>query len=399
MDNYDSNHTDYIVSLIRKHRKDNLTIQERAALAAWLNDDERNSALLAELNDEARQREGARIIHDFATNGHLDAVLARYGHPAPVRHLENPKRKWYAVVAVAAFLFAFGMGVWLNGGLFSEKRNVLSADVHPGGNRAALTLADGSIIDVDSAASGLLARQQGIRIFKDEDGTITYEQQNNGQYLPETAFNTITTPKGGQYRVILPDLSCVWLNAASSLRYPIRFSGAERRVELSGEAYFEVARNDRQPFVVQSNGQEVKVLGTQFNINAYDDESVVTTTLVDGSIAIVHLGQDGTILSHTLTPHQQATLSNGSISITEVDIQPFTAWKNGQFVFRNTELDAILRQLERWYDIEVDYTTLPDERFYGRMSRNVKLSEILNMLEVTSNIHFTIEERRLILEK
>lgn len=312
---------------------------------------------------------------------------------------EKPKIRtmpWIRYAAAILIFLSVGIGVyWYS--QHAEPQTQLTSkygdDALPGSDRATLTLVDGSIIDLDSAASGLLAEQSGIIITKTETGEITYEIKDKGQSSSAPAYNTISTPRGGQYKIVLPDLSCVWLNAASSLRYPTHFSGAERRVELSGEAYFQVTRNVQQAFIVESGGQETKVLGTEFNVNAYLKEESLTT-LIEGSVQVSR----GT--EHIkLKPGQQSQWTGSRFNISNVNTESYAGWREGWFVFHDVSLKEIMPQLERWYDIKVDYSTLPDELYYGRVGRNVPLSQVLDMLQQGRDFTFSLKERRLMVKR
>lgn len=268
-------------------------------------------------------------------------------------------------------------------------------DVNPGGNKAILTLADGSQISLTDAGNGELARQSGIIVTKTADGHIVYEITGGATNQNEAVYNTISTPAGGQYQINLPDGSTVWLNAASSLKYPTVFNEAERKVELKGEAYFEVAKNTAKPFIVSTNGagkaQEVTVLGTHFNINSYADEAVTKTTLLEGSIKVSSLNA-----TKILQPGQQSTLGN-SLLVSNVDAALAVDWKNGYFNFDEESITSIMRKLARWYDIDVVYKgEVPTITFGAALSRDKKLSEILNLIQNTREIHFKIEGRRVI---
>lgn len=272
-------------------------------------------------------------------------------------------------------------------------------DTPPGGNKATLTLADGSEINLDDAADGELARQSGISITKAADGQLVYtvagSSPGNGS-VEADAYNAIATPKGGQYQVVLPDGSKVWLNAASSLRYPARFAGLQRKVELTGEAYFEVAKNADMPFVVVSRGQVVEVLGTHFNVSAYADEATTKTTLLEGAVRVLagkanHPKQ--------LAPGQQALVSQSgsSVLVRQVDVDEAVAWKNGYFMFADEELESIMRKLARWYDIEVEYQgDVGNVKFGGVVSRSKSVTETLRILELASNVRFKVEGRRVL---
>lgn len=266
-------------------------------------------------------------------------------------------------------------------------------DISPGGDKAVLTLADGSKILLDDKDNGLIADQSGIRISKLSDGTITYEVPGMkvGKGQPIT-YNTIETPNGGKYHIILPDGSRVWLNAASYLRFPTVFTGSERNVELSGEAYFEVAKNKKQPFRVNTGDMNVLVTGTQFNIMAYKDEDYSSTTLVEGSVNVSNASQ-----KMSLIPGEQAINKPGiPLSKKEVEVSESIAWKNGLFHFSNSDIQSVMRQIGRWYDISVEYKgNIPQNRFGGYISRDSKLSQVIKMLEL-SGVKFSIEGRKLI---
>jgi transmembrane sensor len=247
----------------------------------------------------------------------------------------------------------------------SEAKHAVSeakSDISPGGNIATLTLADGRKISLTDAKNGQLAEQSGIKISKTADGQLVYNITNAENSSLSLSYNTIETPPGGQYQVILPDGSKVWLNSASSLRYPVRFTGNERKVEISGEAYFEVAHNSKMPFRVINSNQIVEVLGTHFNIMAYPDESSTNTTLLEGSVRIIKENK-----SKIISPGQQTRVKNGDIDVASVDVTQVTAWKEGYFMFKNEDIQSIMRQISRWYNLEVKYQgDIPEKVFGGR---------------------------------
>lgn len=266
---------------------------------------------------------------------------------------------------------------------------ITSADALPGGNRAVLTLSDGTAIDLDDAQSGKLASQGGTGINKTAPGQVVYASADKTIPAQEVLYNMISTPRGGQYHVTLPDGTKVWLNAASSLRFPTMFTGKSREVTLTGEAYFEVAENKSKPFLVSVNQSEVEVLGTHFNVMAYEDE-VLTTTLLEGSVKFKH-GQSEKII----VPGQAAEL-RGRISVSEVNTTDAIAWKNGVTAFSNADIYSIMRQISRWYDLDVEYKgRMPDRQFTGKIPRTAKLSKILKVLEL-SDINFKIVEKKII---
>jgi transmembrane sensor len=260
-------------------------------------------------------------------------------------------------------------------------------DIAPGSNQAVLTLSDGRKILLKEAGEGKLAEQSGIHITKAADGQLVYTVSDVAEASASTAYNTIETPLGGQYQVNLPDGSRVWLNSGSSLRYPVKFGSRERRVEISGEVYFEVAHDPAKPFRVVSKEQVVEVLGTHFNIMAYPDEQSVKTTLVDGSVKVSQAGK-----SKLIRPGQQASMGkNGSFEVKEVDTDEVTAWKDGFFVFKSEDLGSIMRQISRWYDVDVEYQgNITGKIFGGKISRTKNVSEVLQILELTESIHFKI---------
>jgi len=270
----------------------------------------------------------------------------------------------------------------------SEKR--FRNDVLPGSDKATLTLADGSTVVLDDAKNGTLAQQGSSKVIK-VGGKLMYDPANNNS--KEIVYNTISTPNGGQYQLELPDGSLVWLNATSSIHFPTSFAGKERRVEITGEAYFEIAKNRDMPFVVSVNGAEVQVVGTHFNVNAYNDEDNVKTTLLEGSVKFVN---DGNI--SILKPGQQAQLTNERTTkvVSNVDVDEVIAWKNGMFDFENAGIETVMRQLSRWYDVEIEYQGKTDDLFIAEMRRNIKLSDALKALELTGKVKFDIQGKKII---
>lgn len=299
------------------------------------------------------------------------------------------KRTWWKYAAAAAILIIASVILFRPA---QQKQIPIAANaVMPGGNKAMLTLSDGSIISLDSAANGTLAQQGKTSIHKPVAGQLQYEQLEAPAVVQ---YNTLSTPRGGQYQVTLPDGSKVWLNATSSLRFPTAFSGKERRVELHGEAYFEIAHNPNMPFkVTTSNDLTVTVLGTHFNVMAYGDEENLKTTLLEGAVKL----EKGAV-NKLIAPGQEGKLDKktGQLTIAEVDAEEAIAWKNGIFQFENADIATITRQLARWYDVDVVFEgPVPQQRFMGLMSRNVPLGSVLKVLE-TSGARFKIEGRKLI---
>ena len=265
-------------------------------------------------------------------------------------------------------------------------------DVAPGNNKAILTLDDGSKIDLDDAKTGILASESNIDIKKTSQGQLEYTAGNQGE--KPVKYNILSTPMGGEYRLVLPDGSKVWLNSGSTLRFPTLFNGPERIVELKGEAYFEIAKNAQMPFRVRTNNaMDIKVLGTHFNVMAYDDEKNINTTLIEGSVEVLK-GSGKTMLK----PGQEAILNRGSgnIKVAPADVEQAIAWKNGNFIFYNENIESIMRKVSRWYNVDVFYQgNLINKDFAGTISRNKNVSELLKMLELTGAVHFSIDGRRI----
>ncbi len=307
--------------------------------------------------------------------------------------------KRLAVAAVIILLAGAGMYVLFTPDkkpakeLAEKTAPVIKTDIHPGGNRAILKLANGSEIVLDSANQGTLAQQGGVKIIKLNNGQLLYNKPN--EITTEVNYNTIITPKGGQYQLILADGSKAWLNAASSLRFPASFTGSERKVELTGEGYFEVAKNAAMPFVVSVNDLSIKVLGTHFNVNAYTNETFTRTTLLEGSVRISQKSK-----ASILKPGQQARADpSGKIEVLDnVDVDEVIAWKNGLFQFKGSNLETILRQAARWYDVDFEYKSKINSRFSGQISRNVNASQLLRILELTGKVHFEIEGRKILVK-
>lgn len=308
---------------------------------------------------------------------------------------------WPKAIAAAAavVLMVLSVGGYLyfqNKSAATENQLAVNThDVDPGGNKATLTLADGSKISLTDANNGELAKQSGVKISKSKNGELVYSVTASD--ATPLAFNTISTPRGGIYQVNLPDGTKVWLNAASSIKFPTTFAQlSQRKVELEGEAYFEVAKNKKVPFVVATSGQQVQVLGTHFNISSYTDERELKTTLLEGSVKVIAAN---TIV---LKPGQQSNLKrngSGDLKVSTANIAQVMAWKNGFFHFEKENLHEVMRQLSRWYDIEVVYEVdRHDDEFMGDIPRGIKLSEALKILSFEGT-QFRIEGRKLIVKK
>jgi len=306
----------------------------------------------------------------------------------------NVMWKWAAAAAV--IIFMVGGLYWFNSKRTTNPttETVLQDVKAPVINKAMITLANGQQIVLDSVHNGTLAEQGNISIIKKEDGQIAYEGAASSAAI---SYNTLSNPRGSKViSLTLSDGSKVWLNAASSLKYPTSFSGKERKVQITGEAYFEVAHNAAMPFKVDKEGMEVTVLGTHFNVNAYDDEPDMKVTLLQGRVKVTE-GQNEVII----TPGQQAIVTQAlQLKIDDsADLDKVMAWKNGKFQFDSEDLETIMRQLSRWYDVDVEYNQKTDRHFTGIISRNATVSEVLKMLQMTGVMHFEVEGRKVIVTK
>lgn len=311
-----------------------------------------------------------------------------------VRTIPWWRKKWVAAAAVL-IIISTATYFWLNRNkqqVMEEKKMASMQDIPPGGNRAILTLADGSTIVLDSAKNGAIARQGNSTVTKLEGGQLAYSTPTETEQ--KIIYNTIHTPKGGQYILMLPDGTKAWLNADSWIKYPVSFTGNSRQVEMNGEVYFEVAKNSQKPFKVNNANLSVEVLGTHFNVNSYDDEQTKTVTLLEGSIKC-RPANDNKESSLLLEPGWQAILTSGSETRVDqsADTAAIVAWKNGWFQFENADIATIMRQIARWYNVEVKFEKNITHRFFVEISRNTNVSEVLRALELTGRVHFKVEGR------
>jgi transmembrane sensor len=356
-----------------------LTPEEQARLDSYLQESEANRQQYRLLTDPAYMEAGLQKMVQFNSGREdsLERITSRIHRP--VRRFPV----YQAAAAVLLLIIAGGVLLWPKPHKTITPEIITYADVAPGHTGAILTLSDGKQLTLDSLNNGVIANQSGSSVAL-QQGQLSYHSNSNAA----TSYNTMSTSKGRQFMLVLPDGTKVWLNAASALTYPTAFTSNQRRVKLSGEAYFEVAPNAKQPFVVDVDHRgAVEVLGTSFNINAYTDEADVKTTLLSGSVRT-----GGVILS----PGQQAAQKPGEAVVVhnDVNIAKVTAWKNGRFDFTDASLPEVMRQLERWYDIEVIYEKgIPDTYFYGKISKDLPLSGILKALEA-AHVHFRIEDGR-----
>ncbi|WP_342328534.1 FecR family protein [Pedobacter sp. FW305-3-2-15-E-R2A2] len=366
-------------SLIKGYNEGTLSPEQKTMMESWYINHAANSK--AEL-DEEKENEIIELLR---------ATL-------PLKYPKPSRMWWPRIAAAASIILCLGTAYY-----FYQKTDVTPSvsyaknNILPGGNKAYLTLADGKRITLTNAKNGTLAQQPGVNITKTSDGELIYSINDLKPEIEAAKnYNTIETPVGGQYQVVLPDGTKVWLNAASSLKFPSTFARlVNRKVDLRGEAYFEVAKNKQQPFIVKTAEQEVEVLGTHFNINTYKDEQGVKTTLLEGSVKI-HNGVESKILKLG----EQSTLTNQRFMVKTIDVEEAIAWKKGYFYFNNENIESIMRKLSRWYNVEVQYEgKIPNEGFYGTVSQTKNISQVLSILEKTKGVHFRIEGRRITVMK
>ncbi|WP_316840083.1 FecR family protein [Pedobacter gandavensis] len=374
--------------LLEKYKAGNCTDAEKAIVETWYL---KFSKPATELSHDQLEEATDRIWERLPIHDHTEEI------PTPVKK----SYLWPRIAAAAAVLLVTGIALFIfksnspltDPDLSATANYGAKAPILPGGNKAILTLADGQQITLDEAGNGKLAEQSGITITKTKDGQLVYTVSAAANAL-KTAMNTIATPKGGQYQINLPDGTKVWLNAASSLRYPTAFSGEEREVSLSGEAYFEVARSiPKKSFKVSTSKQTVEVLGTHFNINAYADEPSTKTTLLEGSVKVKsNAGEDRSMV---LKPGQQAALTDRQLLVNYGKEEEAIAWKNGVFKFEDEDLQSVMRSVARWYDLDVVYEgTLPSRQFSGEIDRNSNLSQVLDILSFFK-VHFSVNGKQI----
>lgn len=343
----------------------------------------------------------------YETNPAIAEVLAKVDRDLFIQIQETPStipdgknktlKRWFKIATVAASLVLISTGIYF----FNHRSvnppaivKVEEQEINPGDYGATLTMANGKKISLASVSKGEIARESGIVITKTDDGRLMY--QIDEKLSDPNAVNTLSTARGETYQVTLPDGSRVYLNAASSLTYSASLlQNGKRVVKLIGEGYFEVAKDKRHPFIVKTNKQEIEVLGTHFNISSYSDDEVEKTTLLEGSVKLSALGT-----SKLLKPGQQAKLSGGNIAIVETDADLAVAWKNNEFVVESEHIEAIMKMIERWYNVEVIYIgEKTKERFSGKVSRFDNLSKVLEIVESTGEAHFDIKGRTVYVSK
>ena len=387
---------DRLAYLLQKSVEGMISDEEHAEMMDLM-DDADNEAVVKKLLMEAFER--PKTLEDVIPGVRSQILEAVFqSDQAPEIHkpfIQSQNFKWGIGLAAAIALMVFGLFFFK----YQSKDTILhpqelAADVAPGTYGATLTLANGKKIKLTEASNGELAKEAGILVSKSADGKLVYAVEGNA--LDENAQHTFSTAKGETYEVRLPDGSLVHLNAVSSLTYkPSLIEDGKRVVMLSGEAYFEVAKDRQHPFIVKTEGQQIEVLGTHFNISSYPDDSTEKATLLEGSVKVTASGS-----SRILKPGQQSRLSDGKLSVSETDTDLAVAWKNNEFVFESESIEHVMKMVERWYNVEVIYVgEKTNERFSGAVSRFDNVSRVLQIIESTRTSHFKIQGRKIYVSK
>jgi len=379
--------------LIFKYCEKTLDPTEELELNQWLSSDVNVKEIFDQLNTPQYLRSELELMNQFDSE-----VSLRHFHD---RHVPPKEIGWFSrnsigVAAAAIIIMIIGVSLfYFNQQPIVPAQNFSLTDIGPAKNSATLTLANGKRIKLNSARNGELVTEAGVKITKTKEGQIIYlVEDKNEKNISSNQYNVLSTAYGETFQVHLPDGSKVWLNAGSSLKYPTSFAGIpKRKVELNGEAYFEISKDKSHPFVVTSVGQEVEVLGTHFNINAYENESSVKTTLIEGSVEV-----NGRF---RLKPDQQSIVSSDGIKVIPVIAESFIDWKEGVFNFEDEDLYSVMRKLSRWYNVEVIYRGKPDDKqtFSGYISRSSNVSLVLQKLSEISSLEFKINDKTIFVSK
>lgn len=364
---------------------------EESELMDWILEAEENSELknyVLDLWDQYKPSEDFSYVN-------WDDIYSHVMSPVVSLEPKVKKRRWARLAAAAVFVGALAAGTYFYF-LPRPGQSIVAAQPNdftpPSGNKAILTLANGKKIELDSSGNGTLAMQGSVKIIKQSTGEISYAGTAEG----EISYNTLSVPRGSRpMRLILSDGSKIWINVGSSLSYPTAFAGNERKVKITGEAYFEVVHNEKMPFIVQSGDLKVIDLGTHFNVNTYEDETTERITLLEGSVRIKKND-----LSELLKPGQQASMNhNGNSEIKvwkDVNMDEVMAWKDGKFMFdKNTDIATIMRQISRWYNVDIEYKGKTNQRFWGSISKDVNVSQVLKILETTGGVKFKVDVNKI----
>lgn len=382
----------HYANLISRQINHGLTPAEQLELNAWLDADPANQMVYERLREGDAQQSAIDFMNSLSVDAAWNKVktASELSQSAPVVLDSVRFRKRFAWAAAAAVVLVASFFIVKTRMDQPVQSSVPPVEISPGTTKATLTLADGKIISLDGTANGDIASEGNVRVIK-INGTLQYNRSNDDA---EISYHTIQTPRGGKYQLVLADGTVVWLNAASSLRFPVAFKGTDRQVELTGEAYFEVKRGEKPFRVSLQSGSEIDVKGTAFNVNAYDDEALMKATLLEGKINFLMQGK-----TLALVPGQQIRVDNKAFGVqvvNDVDTDEEIAWKNDLFIFKGAEVTSIMREISRWYDIDVVYRgKINPETFSGIVSRKSNLSQVLKIME-EGGVRFEIEGRKIV---
>lgn len=399
--------------LLDRYADKTASITEEAELFSLIEEDRHDDHFKQILLKKFESEKGITELNREKWQAVFDKVWEETGDRKRERAVVYPISKktrtvqWRSIAAAAVIFIIIGAGLFYftnkneNKSLAIEKVTPVNDIVPPNSVNAVLTLSNGQKIILDSAGNGMLAQQGAVSVMKLANGQIVYNPQAGNIPHGEIMYNTLSNPAGSKaVNITLADGSRVWLNSESSLHYPTTFTGKERRVEITGEAYFEVAHNAVMPFHVNVKGVDVQVLGTHFNVNGYDEENFIKTTLLEGSVKITK-----GFVSKVIKPGEQAQIENGDnhstpkIVVQTVDLSEVTAWKNGRFYFSNTDLETIMRQLARWYNVEVIYKDKISDHYTVNVSREVPVSQLFKFIEMSGGVHFDIVGKKIVVRK
>jgi transmembrane sensor len=385
-------HTEYIRSLAEKWLDGSISPEEEKEFATWYNQFDDEEVLVIDKHFAGNKEELKQAIAGLLNNRILENEQAT--SERPIIQLHSKYGKWsrrIAAVLAGALISGACLYYYVSKKTIKEQTIPIAVKpILPGKNGALLTVADGTKIDLDSLKNGLIATQQGAKVML-KDGQVKYNKDK--VQSDQIAYNTMSTPRGRQYQLTLSDGTQVWLNAASSIKFPTVFSGPVRKVFTTGEVYFEVPKDKEKPFIVDVDSKvTVEVLGTHFNINSYTDEDNISTTLLEGSIRTIS-GSQTTLLR----PGQQARIAEQKLKVVDdVDLDMVVSWKTNSFLFNNTHIDMVLRQLSRWYDVDVEYAkNVPNIVVSGELKKNLTLSEALSLWQKIG-LNFEIRDNKLI---
>ncbi|MBV8251434.1 MAG: DUF4974 domain-containing protein [Chitinophaga sp.] len=405
----------HIAALIQQLREGKITAEDQEILHAWVAADKENEAIFRQISDPAHWERELQAIEKYDANVLTQRVFTAAGLSQPaasvatnrsIFHLRNYWQLSIAVAVIGIVVIAIRLHMQQpERPAITNKPVASTVAINPGGNKATLVLGNGAIMTLKDSAEDTVALQGGSLIAQQQEGVLVYHKAA-ATAQNESIWNTVSTPKGGKYEIVLSDGTHIYLNAASSVKFPVSFNNNYREVVLSGEAYFEVthrmAEKGAWPFLVkiQRAGEdegEVKVLGTHFNVMAYDDEKTVKTTLVEGSVSM-QKGANAVLLK----PGQQSVWNPkaNKLEVKPADIEAEIAWKNGRFLFRSTDIKTIMRQLSRWYDVSVDYSgDMTDIRFAGNIERKENIRELIEILEADGRLRFSISGSKIIVSR